>query len=125
MDLRRRIEIGRWVLAGLGGLTVLYCIAVLGFVATAPDLGLRCLLSSTQLADPESTRPGLEVRQITRELARDRPTLASDFGEGPAPGDRLLKIAGRPAHTFAHFAARLAELRTAKPFGGKLAADAS
>jgi len=125
MDLRRRIEIGRWVLACLGGLTLLYCVAVLGFVATAPDLGLRCLLASSQPADPQSASPGLEVREITPELARDLRLQVNDFGEGPAPGDRLLKIAGRPAHTFAHFAARLMELRSARPFGGKLSPDAS
>ena len=115
MDAQRRTDLGRWLLAGFGAVTVLYCLVVVGFVATAPDLGLRCLLVST--ADPKngSRGSGLEIRQIVRESARD-------MEDGPRPGDRLLEIAHRPAHTFAHFAARLIELRSAEPFGEKLAA---
>lgn len=118
MDLQRRTELGRWLLAVFGAMTVLYCLVVLGFVATAPDLGLRCLLVSSPDSDNRSNVSGLEIRQITRESSKD-------LGDGPRPGDRLLEIMHRPAHTFAHFAARLIDLRSAEPFGRKLAAGES
>jgi transcriptional regulator with GAF, ATPase, and Fis domain len=117
MDFHKRSDVARWLLTGFGAATVLYCLIVLIFVATAPDLGLRCLLINS--GDTNRTADsGLEIRQTTLAVATD--TL-----DGPRPGDKLLEIARRPAHTFAHFAARLIELRGAEPWGPKLAVDES
>src|SRR5258708_40201907 len=104
MDFHRRTELGRWLLAAIGAATVFYCLVVLGFVASAPDLGLRCLLVSRADASNQSRESGLEIRQIIHGWS-------GDHADGPRPGDRLIEIAHRPAHTFAHSAARLIDLR--------------
>ncbi len=119
MDLQKRTELSRWLLTFVGVAIVLYCLAVLGFVATSPDLGLRCLLVSGPNSAGGVSRPGLEIREITREAAAGIREWKSELGEGPQAGDRLLEIAHRPAHTFAHFAARLLDLRTEQPFGAR------
>jgi transcriptional regulator with GAF, ATPase, and Fis domain len=79
----------------------------LGFVATAPDLGLRCLLVNDARSDLDDGRVGLQIRQITSDSGRDP-------REGPRPGDKLIEIAREPAGTFVHFAARLLDLRSAE-----------
>jgi transcriptional regulator with GAF, ATPase, and Fis domain len=94
-------------LSACGVLTVLYCLAVLGFVATAPDIGLRCLLVNDPKTADQSAEIGLEIRQIVQDHSRDP-------REGPKPGDKLIEIARRPARTFTHFAARLLDLRSAE-----------
>ncbi|HEY3968913.1 MAG TPA: sigma 54-interacting transcriptional regulator [Planctomycetaceae bacterium] len=119
MDLQKRTELTRWLLTIVGVAVVLYCLAVLGFVATSPDLGLRCLLVSGPNSTGGVPTPGLEIRQITREAAAGIREWQSELGDGPRAGDRLLEIAHRPAYTFAHFAARLLDLRTEQPFGAK------
>jgi transcriptional regulator with GAF, ATPase, and Fis domain len=86
-------------------LAVFYCLAVLGFVATAPDLGLRCLLVNDQQTDSDSGSVGLQIRQLT-------PEAAGDPRKGPRPGDKLLEIAREPAGTFVHFTACLLALRS-------------
>ena len=99
---------GHWLLSAFGVVTVFYCVAVLGFVATAPDIGLRCLLVNDRDA-AGTPDEGLEIRQIV-------PDPANVSGKGPQPGDRLLELAGEPAGTFSHFTARLLDLRSAVPF---------
>jgi transcriptional regulator with GAF, ATPase, and Fis domain len=88
-------------------LTVFYCLAVLGFVATAPDIGLRCLLVNDPQNQDETGEIGLQIRQIVQDPSRDP-------REGPKPGDKLIEIARKPARTFTHFAARLLDLRSAE-----------
>lgn len=92
------------MLLACGALTVLYCLAVLWFVATSPDIGLRCLLTNDRESASDTAEVGLEIRQIIQDQT------TSEWG-GPQPGDRLLEIARLPAGTFVHFAARLLELR--------------
>ncbi|MBI3863153.1 MAG: GAF domain-containing protein [Planctomycetia bacterium] len=104
---------------------MLYCLTVLGFVATAPDLGLRCLLVSSPASGSAGSTRGLEIRQITREAAAGILEREQDLGSGPRAGDRLLEIDRKPAHTFAHFAARLFDLRGIQPFGPKIDDDAN
>lgn len=123
MAFAKNTDRGRWVLAAVGVVIVLYCLAVLGFVATSPDLGLRCLLVSSPDSSSTPAR-GLEIRQITPEAANGIRQRARDLGDGPKAGDRLLEIARRPSHTFAHFAARLIDLRSVQPFGAKIPDDA-
>src|ERR1700682_5860182 len=91
---------GHWTLSVCGLLTVFYCLTVLGFVATAPDIGLRCLLVNDQSAGNSSADLGLEIRQIIQDPSRDP-------RGGPRPGDILVEIARQPARTFAHFSHRL------------------
>jgi len=107
VDRERTRVLGHWILSACGVLTVLYCLAVLGFVATAPDIGLRCLLVNEQKVDGDSDEVGLEIRQIIQDPSRDP-------REGPKPGDKLIEIARRPSRTFTHFAARLFDLRSAE-----------
>jgi transcriptional regulator with GAF, ATPase, and Fis domain len=123
MDLQKRTEVIRCLLTTIGVAIVLYCLAVLGFVATTPDLGLRCLLVSSPDSPSAAHARGLEICQITREAADGIRQRRADLGDTPSAGDRLLEIAHRPAHTFAHFAARLLDLRNAQPFADKLRDD--
>jgi hypothetical protein len=102
---------GHWILSVCGVLAVLYCLTVLGFVATAPDLGLRCLLVNDREADGTPSEVGLEIRQVMHEPA-------SNPLEGPQPGDTLIEIARERATTFVHFATRLLDLRSAEYPGG-------
>src|SRR5262245_13671686 len=74
----------KWVLSSLGGLVVVYCLMVLWYVATTPDVGLRCLLISDPGASTESETTGLQIRRVVAEAdERGWPSLA--------PGDRLLE----------------------------------
>jgi transcriptional regulator with GAF, ATPase, and Fis domain len=90
---------------------IFYCLAVLGFVATGPELGLRCLLVNDEKTTGESAEVGLQIRQIIAE------PVGSPRG-GPKPGDKLIEIARQPARTFVHFANRLLDLRSAEFPGG-------
>ncbi|MBS0261458.1 MAG: sigma 54-interacting transcriptional regulator, partial [Planctomycetes bacterium] len=120
MPLDKRIDPIRWILTSVGVAVVLYCLAVLGFVATSPDLGLRCLLVNNAPPASDTEVHGLEIRQITPEAAEDLQLRKRDLGDTPLPGDHLLEIGREPAHTFAHFANRLLDLRSAQPFGNKI-----
>ena len=97
------------------GIAILfYCLLVLGFVGTSPDLGLRFLL----VDDHEK---GPVIRTVTDGLQHKG-------SERPQPGDVLLavgptKIPGRrlqPIGTFVHFTRCLLTLRGETPVGGKL-----
>lgn len=100
----------RGVVAVCIGAVVTYCVAVLWYVATFPDVGLRCLLPESS-----SVGEGIEIRQMVG--TGDRRTDPS-----PKPGDRLLKLNGREIVTFYDFTSALESLRFAKiPPGGQLA----
>src|SRR5262245_1463848 len=116
MDREQTRAWGNWILSAFGLLTVLYCLAVLWFVATAPDLGLRCFVVNDHKSDAHSSKSGLQIRQVIHEPA-------SDPREGPEPGDRLIEIARDRATTFVHFATRLLELRSAEFPGGDYTLD--
>ncbi|MGE5194528.1 MAG: hypothetical protein ACM3U2_18715, partial [Deltaproteobacteria bacterium] len=107
---------GHWLLSACGAVTIFYCLAVLGFVATGPEIGLRCLLVNDQKTSADGSDIGLEIRQIIADPTRDP-------GRGPRPGDKLIEIAREPAHTFVHFAARLLDLRSAEFPGGDRFSD--
>src|SRR5262245_61835647 len=95
----------KWVLSILGGLVVVYCLAVIAFVVTAPDLGLRFLLiEESQHGRAGERLPGLEVRRLSR-LPEIHPALI------PQPGDRIVEIARKPVSSFLHFSHALIDLR--------------
>lgn len=83
----------------MAGFVVAYSVAVLLYVATFPDIGIRCLL-------PESTKdsqtPGLEIQRFP------------DVDPAAGIGDRLMSVNGRPVRTFLDFVSHLSELRSAK-----------
>ena len=87
---------------------VLYCIAVLWYVATSWDVGLRCLP-----ANDVDTR-GVEIRVVT----------ATGVGTPPRPGDVLVEFHGRPIRSFVDFAWAHAALRDAQiGAGGALGSE--
>lgn len=98
----------RAFVAGCTGLMVAYSVLVLWYVATFPDIGVRCLLP----ADPEEHRAGgVEIRQY----------LQSEITPAPQPGDRLLSLNGHPLRTFLDYIDQLMLLRSAKIVpGGQL-----
>lgn len=102
----------RVAVASFGAFVVVYSVVVLWYVATFPDIGLRCLLPS--FADLGGAN-GVEIQQST---------LTSDIaGEGKLqPGDRLIRLNGREVLSFFDFVRGLASLRSAQiPPGGQLA----
>lgn len=95
--------LARWVLLGCGFAVVFYCLFILAFVATSPDIGLRCLLVDDPPDAPTAGQPGPQIQIVTLGLNAD--------GEAPEVGDRLISIGGLPTTTFMHFARSLVALR--------------
>jgi hypothetical protein len=52
---------GKWPLMTLGTLAIIYAVAILAFVATAPDLRLRCLLTDEH--SDSSAVGGLRIQE--------------------------------------------------------------
>ena len=101
----------RVLVATLTGLVVTYCVAVLWYVATFPDVGIRCLLPDGE----RQATGGIEIHQWM---------AASDSSTEPraAPGDQLVRINGQEIETFLDFVSSLENLRFSKiPPGGQLA----
>lgn len=99
-----------WV-GTLTGLVVAYCVTVLWYVATFPDVGIRCLLPD----GPRSPIGGIEIHQWM---------AASEHKNelGAKPGDQLIRLNGQEIETFLDFVSALESLRFAKiPPGGQLA----
>ncbi len=87
---------------------VVYCIAVLWYVATSPDVGVRCLP-----ANDVDTR-GVEIRVGPSD----------SVGTKPRPGDVLVEFHGRPIRSFVDFAWAHAALRNARiDAGGRMGAE--
>ncbi len=96
----------KWLMAFIGGLSVIYSVSVLGFVATCPDLRMRCLLEDTE-----------EGKGIVIQATPD----VECKGPKPVPGDILLEIRRQPILSFVDFTAQLVDLRNAPiPPGGQL-----
>jgi transcriptional regulator with GAF, ATPase, and Fis domain len=104
----------RWVLAALGGLAVGYCVLILAFVATTPDLRLRFLLVDPVSNVSATTPPlGIEIQQT--------PGLKCKGSNPPQTGDRLVLMEGKPITNFLDFARAQLALRNrgASPLYGE------
>jgi len=103
---------GRTGIVALAALTVVYTVSVLIYVATAPDLRLRCVLVDEPVEVPAGGVSGIQLRAT--------PGMESQ-GVEPQPGDRLLAIGRAPMNSFADFTSRLSDLRnTPVPAGGQI-----
>ena len=117
---------GRWVLAILGGVSLAYSLLVLGFAATAPDLGLRFLLVDELVDETPGTGP--RVKAVSSSLRFDgefRPAVDDELIAlgGPSNDSRVARFS-QPIWSFWHFSIALNLLRSETPFvGGKLRAD--
>ncbi len=101
----------RGVVAALTGLVVAYCVAVLWYVATFPDVGLRCLLPDAKPLQ----NGGIEISQWIAGSGENADPK-------PRPGDQLVRLNGQTIGTFLDFVSSLQSLRFAKiPPGGQLA----
>lgn len=87
-----------------------YCLVVIWYVATFPDVGVRSLLPMT--ADSQS----LQITQFTH-------SKEDCLSEEVKPGQKMFSFAGRPAINFLAYIDSVANLRTATiPPGGQLPA---
>lgn len=91
------------LVTGLGVSLLIYCVLVLGYVGTAPDIGLRGLLYDSNLAESES---GMIIQVLTEELECNVVK--------PEPGDLLVRVYDRPIRSFMDFSRILNELRDAR-----------
>ncbi len=87
-------------------MVVFHALAVLWFVTTTPDPGIRCLLADLQFPEVTPVVPGIVVRQIT-----GHPISADLTGPRPQPGDRVVQIGQRPILSFLDFSSALVDLR--------------
>lgn len=89
--------------------SIAYCLLVIWYVTTFPDIGLRCLLPSTADENDE-----LHITQFVN-------SEESISGEQIGANDKLIEIARRPSGNFMLFIRNLARLRSAPiPPGGML-----
>ncbi|MGD9714939.1 MAG: AAA family ATPase, partial [Thermomicrobiales bacterium] len=84
---------------------VLYSMLVLGYVATSPDIGLRCLLIDEVPGD-DGVHRGVVIKAVP-------PSDQKIFGEHPQKGDLLVRINESPIRTFMDFTRQVAALRSA------------
>jgi transcriptional regulator with GAF, ATPase, and Fis domain len=84
-----------------GSLVLLYCVVVLAYVATIPDLRFRVLLHDEENAQ---NRPGIIVREVPGIRCR---------GPEPEVGDVLQRIGEQPIRTFNDFARSLSQVHRA------------
>ncbi len=98
-DLSRR---SKPFIAILGVAVIIYCVSVLGFVGTSPDIRLRGLLSDSDQINPVS---GMVVRDI----------VDAEYVSGPSiqVGDVLQEVRDRPIRSFLDFTTALQSLRNA------------
>lgn len=109
-------QVWRGVFLVWGTLVVVYALAVLWFVATTPDSGIRCLLADQEFSASDSSLPGMLVRRVT-----GHPITGPEANSQPAPGDRVVQIGERSINSFLDFSAALLDLRRYElPPGGRL-----
>lgn len=101
----------RFVLA-MAFASVAYCLLVLWYVATFPDIGLRCLLPLSDSESPYS----IPITQFTHSDSDCIPYV-------PNAGEELVEINRKPVRNFLEYVDAVAQLRSATiPPGGQLAA---
>lgn len=99
----------KWIITSFGGVCVTYCLAVLIYVISSPDLPIRCLLTNSSRHQQDSY-PGVMLRQVLIPLGDDEGPLEY-FGTRPKEGDFVLSIAGVDTPTFFQFASAIHQLR--------------
>lgn len=107
----------RWLLSACGVATLFYCLLVLGFVGTGPDLGFRFLLvDNPHQSGPviQYVAPNLKPKGDVRKCPQVGDILVA-LGPTHLPGLRL-----QPISTFVHFTHQLVTLRGRIPDGGDL-----
>lgn len=99
----------KWLITILSFVTVFYCLMVLGYVSSLPDLRLRILLTSEQAETPIPVQ-GIMIRQSLINSITD--TADTEYYvERPEAGDWLTEVAGFPTPTFTDYVHSLAKLR--------------
>ncbi len=99
----------RQLLATTGTLAILYCIVVLTYVATNPDLRIRCLLlDSTRPAGLPDSVQGVVMRKVQLDHGGVAPHLPV-----PSDGDILTRVAETPVRSFFDFSRQITHLRRA------------
>jgi len=108
--MKSREQISVRIVAGAASLFLsLYCGAVLFYVATSADIGLRCLLTNDQIDES-----GVQVRRVSqRWVTETGDELPAAFGPVPQPGDLITLIGDREISSFADFSSALGDLRFA------------
>jgi len=97
-------------LLGFGALALIYAVVVLGYVASSPDLRLRCLIADER--DPARQPQGVVIRANEGMEYK---------GAKPERGDLLIRIGppGNRTRSFLDFSRQLFDLRNASvPSGG-------
>lgn len=98
-DLSRR---SKPFIAALGIAVIIYCVSVLGFVGTAPDIRLRGLLSDSD-----------QVNSFSGMVVRDIVDAEYESGTQIQIGDVLQSVRDRPIRSFLDFTLSLQALRNA------------
>src|SRR5579872_4471387 len=93
----------QWLLGLAGAVVLVYSMTVLGFVATTPDLGIRCLMTDEPWKDGESR--GVVIQSVP---AINRETIRGPF---PKVGDRLIRVGDWTVNSFVDFTRVLMRLR--------------
>ncbi|MFQ5733514.1 MAG: sigma 54-interacting transcriptional regulator, partial [Planctomycetaceae bacterium] len=103
----------KWPLLALGALVVGYCVAVLAYVVSTPDLRLRCFI-----ADDLPDAKGVLIRS----------NAGMDYkGEKPEPGDFVTRVGESGNHTrnFLEYSRQMFDLRSKQlPSGGSVSLNA-
>src|SRR3954453_9864215 len=105
----------RWqlVLGASGAMAVVYSIAILGFVATTPDIGIRCLIADR--ASENGAIDGFVIRDVPADVSTNG---AMGTETRPRIGDRLTRVGYWPIHTFVDMTKTLIRLRSEPVAGG-------
>lgn len=102
MQISQNSQSTRYLAPAIAAFSVVYALVVLWYVATFPELGIRCLLPKAVTAD--STGPQVSVVRFTGH------GIPVDL----ASGDTLISINDQPVDTFLDFLATVGNLRSAK-----------
>ena len=95
------------MLASAGTLAIAYCITILAYVATSPDIRIRCLLLDSHPAGLSADVHGIVIHKTTSATA-----VAPNLPR-PRVGDVLTEIGRQSVRSFFDFQQQVAALRSA------------
>src|SRR5690349_15491002 len=98
----KELRFSKLLLIALAVGCAVYCLVALSYIATTPDIGLRCLLAE----DSQEVRQAGELTLVQSDVRTDSPA------ELPQIGDRIHEVAGFRTRTFVDFANALAWVRS-------------